>query len=621
MKKTKLILINLILLLNTALLSFPGEHNSLTCDQNFLGLRTTINNVANTILTDVNEKDSKNDDIPNTGILGKYYRRAADGLGSDPHVAANYANIVSAINSDIALPNSIVRDKLRRNHNFALHATIWGDSLSDFIDLYGMKHPSVFGLNDAAGNYGGYPFIMDSWSDYLTVFGGSRGNPFNVSNHAVAGDTSGSLLGYVNTTALQNLNWSDIDSKQSHCIQPTNKNSFGANVDIASPSAPRSIFMIGGNDILQAGIYGYVFPYIDKYKVEYTAERISFFIDWNIENGKQVLVEGTIPIYTEAKLPTYNTTIVNRKSICSPIEDSLIEPKEIPWWVCAFSPATCLAMYKAVVDHNFNVFKEFQNFNRFAFSDPLTIASINQACINDKLENDFGPAYTQHYPNHVFIEALYNKFNIGGNNIFAANFWVPLSGLYDKGDGGKVKDPIHVGYNGYAHWASIIGNRLKTLGWNNLMTPDKMPEAVIELDNDGPLKKIKYKAKAVGVYTKEKKKLPTKIPSIYADSINGVGAYGGYFQEYKDNSRIYLKQLATEGTAASDRFGDAFHIGGRLLTRYLQEGGPKGSLGYPVTDMGCTHFCTIDTIYFEKGRIDHNKLNLLEPENTYVHLN
>jgi hypothetical protein len=113
--------------LSTLLYAFPGEHNSLTCDQNFLGLSTTIDNVPNTILTDVNIKiPNSTVEIPNTGILGKYYRRAADGLGSDPNVAANYANIVSAINSDIALPNSIVRDKLRHNHNFALHATIWG---------------------------------------------------------------------------------------------------------------------------------------------------------------------------------------------------------------------------------------------------------------------------------------------------------------------------------------------------------------------------------------------------------------------------------------------------------------------------------------------------------------
>ncbi len=171
MKRTKLILTNIVVLLNISLYSFPGDHNSLTCDKNFLGLTATINGAPNTEITDINDKDPNGTEIPNTGILTKYFRKNISDLDAQGKI--NRANIIAAINADIAKPydQSIVKKSIRGNidntfEGKPLQVTKWGDSLSDFVSFYGVLTPGALGagvpIPPVGGVYGGSPLWINA---------------------------------------------------------------------------------------------------------------------------------------------------------------------------------------------------------------------------------------------------------------------------------------------------------------------------------------------------------------------------------------------------------------------------------------------------------------------------
>ncbi len=453
--------------------------------------------------------------------------------------------------------------------------------------------------------------------------------------------------------------------------------------------------MIGGNDVLNAMVSTapiVVFPFLGSQLVNHTVDNITFMVDWHIENGKKVLLEGTIPIISKAIKP-YNSLVVSRQAICRPFDETFIPPQKIPWWLCAISPGYCASLAKAAKEYYETIAKEFKKFGEnlveqnpdagpnytalntyldnpigapiggalwlngevedtvFNFitvdvlnagqatpadggeskldSPLLRMGSITQACINDRIAQDIGPSYKANFPNNVDYEPLYDYFNTQGTNPFAQSFWVPKTGIYRKYMGQLTtpdkdvgfpffQDFEHIGPGGYQLWGQVIGTKLKAIGWNKVPSNSDYPEPVIELDNDGPGKKIKKKAIAIGWYGKETS-LTKIIPKKAADSVNGVGTYGGYYRNYR-GGRIYLEQIGDLGVDSNAKFGVPFSVSGLLLDRYIQEGGPAGKLGFPTTDQYSVHFDSIDRAGFQCGYIDHNKMNILDPTNSYVHI-
>ena len=173
--------------------SFPGDHNSLTCDKNFIGLTATIDDKPNTIITD----DTFNTDGTRAkeGILSKYFRTSETDLNAAGKI--NRKNIVDAIKADLALPHSQskVKQNIRANlddtyEGKPLQVTKWGDSLSDFVSFYGVLTPGAIGdgiaLPPVGGIYGGSPIWIDSWSDYFTMAGQPNLTPVYVRNYGIA---------------------------------------------------------------------------------------------------------------------------------------------------------------------------------------------------------------------------------------------------------------------------------------------------------------------------------------------------------------------------------------------------------------------------------------------------
>lgn len=689
--------------------SFPGDHNSLTCDKNFEGIPLSppiIENPLGKIHSTIDEfilsnyirKDSRTLALPITDCL-------PETMFCDANAVENRKNIIAAIKADLAkpYPDSIVkkniRDKIETSYEGKeVHITKWGDSLSDFVQFYGIMGPAYpyFPQYGQQGYYGGSIPFVDSWSDYFSIFGKPNYTPVFVKNYGYATYTTTQVLDKMGVS-LENtdVNWWDSRVTDNHCIKEVTEDWF-------IPIWPKHVFngksqlystlMIGGNDVLNASLKGTVlFPFLSSQLVNHTVDNISFMVDWHIENGKKVLLEGTIPIISKSIKP-YNSLVVSRQAICRPLDETFIPPQKIPWWLCALGPGYCAQLAKATKDYYETIAKEFKKFGEnlveqipdsgpnytalntyldnpigapgaganwfveelentvFNFitvdvlnggqatpadggeskldSPLLRMGSITQACINDRIAQDIGPSYKSTFPNNVDYEPLYDHFNTKGNDPFAQSFWVPKSGIYRKYMGQLTtpdkdagfpffQDFEHIGPAGYQLWGQIIGTKLKALGWNKVPSNSDYPDPVIELDNDGPGKKIKKKAITIGWNGKE-----TSLTKMISKKVTGVrdgaGTYGGYYRQYRGGI-IYLQQINDLATSSNgSKFGEPFSVSGLLLDRYIQEGGPAGNLGFPTTDPYMVHFNSIDRAGFQCGYIDHNQMNILDPTNTSV---
>ncbi len=204
-----MVIIICLLFQESSVFAFPGDHNSLTCDKNFIGLTVNVfDNVTKTFVNKVIEEDIKDaSGNPTGGILFDYYRKRPDQL-TDDNFKKSRANIIAAINADIAKPHdqSIVKQKIRANHDATyegkpLQVTKWGDSLSDFVNFYGVLTPSAVGnaVAPVGGIYGGSPLWIDSWSDYFSIWGQPPLVPVYVRNYGIATYTTTGvmdLMGY-----------------------------------------------------------------------------------------------------------------------------------------------------------------------------------------------------------------------------------------------------------------------------------------------------------------------------------------------------------------------------------------------------------------------------------------
>ncbi|HNI90175.1 MAG TPA: hypothetical protein PKX55_18630, partial [Leptospiraceae bacterium] len=125
-----------------SLIAFPGDHNSLTCDQNFIDitLSPSVADLGGTFHSQIDEK-----------LLDDYLRKSQTVLANNPAALANRARIIAAINADLNSSSSKIKQKIKENHdssNFEGHplqVTKWGDSLSDFVSFYGVLTPGALG--------------------------------------------------------------------------------------------------------------------------------------------------------------------------------------------------------------------------------------------------------------------------------------------------------------------------------------------------------------------------------------------------------------------------------------------------------------------------------------------
>lgn len=346
--------------------------------------------------------------------------------------------------------------------------TIWGDSLTELVSFYGLRTPSFFGLPSDAGVYGGNPDLMDSWSDYLTAFGEAYQDPFRVQEFGWSGHTSESLKNRV----------LGLPDGYEHRCYPEYRTGFFNPTEHASKTSARSVVMIGGNDNLgQRFMVLPVLPFLIPHVNKYIMYNISEFIDWNLENGKSVLLEGNIPsrVTCNSWKPNqsgciygYDSYLINRESLCAgggPLSQ-IGPPPEIPWWVLVLFPGAAEVLVDAYVNQLKYIINAWMDFNHkimkkepeFAME---AILSIAQACLNDRLGRELMPEYSNAgYGNRVFYYPMYDYLNRKPSDIYADNFWEPKSTAYENGD------MIHVGALGYEIWAKELSRILVNIGWN-----------------------------------------------------------------------------------------------------------------------------------------------------------
>ncbi len=135
-------MLNLIIFIISvgSVFSFPGDHNSLTCDTNFIGL-----NVPDLPKFDTNGNLRYETRAVDETALQVCFRNTTPLYVEVAKICRK--NIVDAIKADLALPHSQskVKQNIRANlddtfEGKPLPVTKWGDSLSDFVSSSTMKH-------------------------------------------------------------------------------------------------------------------------------------------------------------------------------------------------------------------------------------------------------------------------------------------------------------------------------------------------------------------------------------------------------------------------------------------------------------------------------------------------
>jgi hypothetical protein len=295
-----------IILLNTSVFSFPGDQLPLSCSYAFGGV-------------DGQSLDQKAAKKARAEIFAKGLSQKIDiyDITYDYTYATFKANNPSSTKTEEEYKeeNRIIAtkeytDKIRAYHNPSKRVTKLGDSLSDFVDFYGMILPENNGMHRAAGGFGGLtPWYVDSWDDYMS-WGAGIVNPAEVlsfQNVAVYGYTTIGVLSQLgierDSTSMDNLDV--VDTGSTYCLKdrPQN-NSLNFQEGILAPgkSTTRSVLMIGGNDIFGFGIMsGTWVPFLNKRLVDFSLSNISMIVDWHLENGKKIFLEGTVPVFSATK--------------------------------------------------------------------------------------------------------------------------------------------------------------------------------------------------------------------------------------------------------------------------------------------------------------------------------
>ncbi len=295
----------LSLFISTSIASFPGDQDSLSCvDSNYAYRTKYINQYRNRDATNANWLCTQSDPAQKEACIEK---NKADAI----------ADVTKAV---------------RSNYDTSKHFTKMGDSLSDFVDFYGMADPRKLNIEPTGGSLGGItPWYMDSWNDYYSI--PTRVKPFNGNNFAVAGASTVMVLDSLGIVRTGDKEYWDIGSDSNTCLAVRSPSySFAVNyIEPVPPhpadprrgiSSPRTVLMIGGNDILHNIVGGATwFPFLNKHLTDLSIANISTIIDWHLENGKQIYLEGTLPVFSHPTSGGYDGVIVNRYTLCRPVTD------------------------------------------------------------------------------------------------------------------------------------------------------------------------------------------------------------------------------------------------------------------------------------------------------------
>ncbi|HMV41868.1 MAG TPA: hypothetical protein PK079_10785 [Leptospiraceae bacterium] len=268
-----------------------------------------------------------------------------------------------------------VKTIVRNNHDMNFRVTKLGDSLSDLVDFYGVAIPrNIFpNYGDAAGTFGRISIFMDSWTDYMTAGAGilDPNAKLNFQNFGVSGFQTTSVM----TTLGINIDgtredWT-VNKDSPRCVRTRPMATGMVPVDYyeaitKEQSSLRSTLMAGGNDIIQSGLgFNGWLPFLNRYQVDSTLLNIMAITDWHLENGKQIFLEGTLPVLSHPARNPYDTVLINRQTLCRPLNDLLVDLNEIPWYA-AFIPG----MMTSIIKWNEHVISEVTKFLSDIYNPP-----------------------------------------------------------------------------------------------------------------------------------------------------------------------------------------------------------------------------------------------------------
>ena len=267
------------------LFSYPGDHNGLTCTK-----LATVKGVT--------------DDKGNYPYKGAYWYTALKGQNLisncdsgtlcealsikvtgdiDVTEEERRANALAYIESN----REAIEGQIRNHHDASIDVAVLGDSLSDFVNLYGARKADFFPDRRFNGYYGGFPDVIDSFDDYVNnVY--PFVDPVSFANYGVAGATTSTILKMfrVRTFYDQEIYWYNASEDADHCqIQGENKAAItGAKIlyfNSQHRSPLRSMMMIGGNDVLNAMQTDSLLPYLTIELTDHVLANISMIADWH----------------------------------------------------------------------------------------------------------------------------------------------------------------------------------------------------------------------------------------------------------------------------------------------------------------------------------------------------
>lgn len=108
----KIIFLLVFLLGSFPIIAFPGDHNSITCRRTF----------------------------SQTDLRFLYIKKKIDGT-----------NALAADMNNRALEKVIDQDAIKGKHEKPIFFTMWGDSLTDLVRVYGFIEPQFFGYGPPSG--------------------------------------------------------------------------------------------------------------------------------------------------------------------------------------------------------------------------------------------------------------------------------------------------------------------------------------------------------------------------------------------------------------------------------------------------------------------------------------
>lgn len=438
-----------------------------------------------------------------------------------------------------------------------------------------------------------------SWNYFYNTFGNLSPN-VQVYNLGASGSESGDLLAkLIGATAAEKYNPADITNNDI-----LNSPSCAA----ARDTAIRSVVGIGGNDSWRQRIGTLWLPFLSKQINKRIIKNLRLVIDWHLENGKSILLDGTSPLFPNKKnipltLDGYNSQIVTRASLCS--TGPTVPTIKPPWLVLIPGFLQAYLAFTKLIFNSWIDFGKALYYKNAPLTPPnddkgvawalWTTTSMDLACLNDRLQNEIERSYASYLDKsgnpRVRVNTVYNSFT---GMVDGYNFWMSDALYWQKQNQKLSGDPAHYGFEGYKLRGRVTGTKLGQLGWNNFA--DKNSAIAIDA------KRINE----IGLLINARARLEEVPDDVIANSnleylkMNGSD---GYKKEFGDIT-IYLQNSPSASTRV---------LSGTIRDAYRPYEGISGrTLGFPVSEIYLTQFNTIFNVDFECGRIFDNTLDFLQ---------